>query len=165
MSTEFDETDYSRGQGGAALGARLRRLSERIDREAGAVYAHEGVPFEQRWMGVLNQLVLRGPQSVGELAQVLGISHPSVSQTRRSLQAAGLVAERPDPRDARRRTLHLTPEGAALVTRLKPIWAALIAAAVELNDEADDVVAALDRLEDALARRSLLARAVERLEE
>jgi DNA-binding MarR family transcriptional regulator len=163
MSMEFDETDYSRGQGGAAIGARLRRLSERIDREAGAVYAQLGVPFEQRWMGVLNQLVLRGPQSVGELAQVLGISHPSVSQTRRSLQAAGLVAERPDPRDARRRTLHLTPEGVALVTRLKPIWAALIEAAVELNDEAEDVVAALDRLEDALGRRSLLARAMERL--
>jgi DNA-binding MarR family transcriptional regulator len=150
--------DYSQSQGGAAIGARLRRLSERIDQDANRVYSQLGVTFEQRWMGVLNLLDLRGPMSVNELASGLAISHPSISQTRRSLKAAGLVAERADPNDGRRRTLHLTPKGRALVKKLQPIWSSLAQAAQVLNAEAGNVVAALTRLEEALGRRSLLAR-------
>ncbi|GJG89772.1 hypothetical protein tb265_49530 [Gemmatimonadetes bacterium T265] len=145
------------------MGARLRRLSERIDREAARVYAHAGVRFEQRWMGVLHLLAERGGLSVRDLADALGISHPSVSQTRRSLQEAGLVAERADARDARRRVVHLTDAGTALIDQLRPIWAALVAAAEDVDREAADVITPLNRLDDALARRSLYDRAVEQL--
>ncbi|RYG81768.1 MAG: MarR family transcriptional regulator, partial [Alphaproteobacteria bacterium] len=48
-----DKSDYSRSFGGAALGARLRRASERIDRDGTRVYATRDVRFEQRWYGVL----------------------------------------------------------------------------------------------------------------
>ena len=122
-------------------------------------YSQLGVAFEQRWMGVLNQLNLFGPMSVNELAAALAISHPSVSQTRNSLQLAGLIAERADPDDGRRRILHFTPKGRALVRKLQPVWSALAAAALALNAEAGDTVSALTRLEQALARRSLLDRA------
>ena len=66
--------DYPSHHRGAAIGARLRRLSERIDREANAIYAEMDIEFEQRWFGVLNQLALSGPMSVGELAAVLGVA-------------------------------------------------------------------------------------------
>jgi len=158
-------SDYSRRQGGAALGARLRRLSERIDREATQVYAERGVVFEQRWMGALNLLNRHGPLSVNELATALGISHPSVSQTRSSLRAARLVVERADPDDGRRRTLHLTPKGKAQIETLQPIWSALAHAAEALNTEAGNVVVALTRLEKALDRQSLFDRANSRLAE
>lgn len=141
--------------GGAVIGAVLRRLSDRIDRDAGRVYARLGVTFEQRWMGVLDLLVKRGPMSVNDLARDLRISHPSVSQTRGSLLAAGLVAERPDPADGRRRMLSLTPKGQGLVETLAPVWAALEAAGRSLDAEAGDAVAALTRLEAALDRCSI----------
>ena len=157
--------DYPLASGGGALGARLRRLSERIDRDAGRLYAQADIPFEQRWYGVLNQLVLRGPLSVGELAQLLGITQASVSQTRQSLAAAGLIGWEKDAEDGRRRTLHLTPQGQALVARLAPLWAALITTAAELDAEAAGVTAALDRLDQALDRRSLFDRALARLGE
>jgi DNA-binding MarR family transcriptional regulator len=149
------------GLGGAAIGALLRRLSDRIDRDAGRVYATLGVSFEQRWMGVLDLLARQGPMSVKELADDLKISHPSVSQTRGSLLAAGLVAERPDPTDGRRRTLYLTPEGQALVETLAPTWAALDKVGRALNAEAGDVVSVLIGLEAALDRASILDRAAE----
>ena len=157
--------DYPLASGGGALGARLRRLSERIDRDAGRLYAQAGIPFEQRWYGVLNQLVLNGPMSVGDLAQVLGITQASVSQTRQSLAAAGLIGGAPDAADGRRRTLHLTPGGQALVARLAPLWAVLIATAAELDAEAGHVTTALDRLDQALARSSLHDRAMAKLNE
>lgn len=156
--------DYSRSVGGAALGARLRRLSEGMDGEATRIYATLGLDFEQRWFGVLNQLALKGPATVGELAAALHITHVSVSQTRQSLEAAGIVASASDPADGRRRQLALTDAGRALIERLAPLWAALDAAAVELNAEAGDVVSVLDRLDDALADRPLFDRVMARLD-
>jgi MarR family transcriptional regulator, organic hydroperoxide resistance regulator len=150
--------DYSRSFGGEALGARLRRASERIDRDGTRVYAAHGVKFEQRWYGVLRQLLANGAMSVGEIASVLRITHASVSETVRSLTAAGIVRAEPSAEDARRRDLRLTEDGQALAARLTPLWKAFNAAAGALNDEAGDLVAALDRLDDALDARSMFER-------
>ena len=144
--------------GAAALGARLRRLSERIDRDAARLYAEAGVPFEQRWYGVVRLLAASGPMSVGDIAALLGVSHASVSQVRSGLSAAGLIDWEAVAGNSRHRRLRLTAEGVATAERLAPLWGALAAAAVELNAEADDALAAMQRLEDALARRSLYER-------
>lgn len=154
--------DYTRSLGGAGLGARLRRLSEQIDGDTARVYATLGVQFEQRWFGVLNQLVLNGPATVGELASILGITHVSVSQTRSSLQNAGIVVAEADPTDARRRLLTLTDAGHALVAQLEPLWSTFETVALELTAEAGELIAALDKLEDALARRALYERIMSR---
>lgn len=155
--------DYPRSRGGAAIGARLRRLSERIDGDAGRAYRAQGVVFEQRWFGLLNQLAAAGRLTVGELAERLGITHVSVSQARRSLEEAGLIEATVTPGDARSRSLALTPDGEALVERLTPLWAAFERAALELDAEAGQVVEALDRLEAAIARRSLFDRIADQL--
>jgi|CXWL01.1.fsa_nt_gi DNA-binding MarR family transcriptional regulator len=155
MSSTRSARDYPKSQGGAAIGARLRRLSERLDRDADRIYADLDIVFEQRWYGVLNQLTLLGPLSVGDLAEALGITHAAVSQTRAALAAQGLVLSSDDPNDARRRVLSLSAAGRRLVTRLTPIWNALNEAARELDREAGRVVDALERLERALDRASL----------
>lgn len=152
------QTDYNREAGGAAIGARLRRLSERLDRETAQIYAAHRVHFEQRWFGILNQLVLNGPMTVGEIAAVLRVTHVSVSQARRALASAGLIQALSDEADARRRRLDLTVDGQALVSKLAPLWQALSNSAAELNAEAGDLVCLLDRLEDRLDTRSLFDR-------
>jgi DNA-binding MarR family transcriptional regulator len=154
--------DYTRSVGGAGIGARLRRLSESIDGDIARVYAAWGVEFEQRWFGVLNQLALNGPATVGELASALRITHVSVSQTRNSLEKAGIVVCESDPSDARRRKLVLTDAGLELIDRLRPLWQTLDEVALELTEEAGDLIACLDRLEDALARRAMLTRIMSR---
>lgn len=150
--------DYTAGEGGAAIGGRLRRVSERIDREAGEVYRSLGIAFEQRWYGVLNQLRLGGPMEVGELAAALGISHVAISQVRSALQREGLVISEAVPGDGRRRRLSLSEAGGQLVQQLSPVWSAMNAVAQELNQEAGDIVDRLDKLEAALDRRSLSSR-------
>jgi DNA-binding MarR family transcriptional regulator len=153
--------DYPRSLGGAAIGARLRRLAERIDGDVARIYAEAGLEFEQRWFGVLNQLALNGPATVGELATTLGITHASISQTRSSLEKVGLVQSQTDPDDARRRQLHLTGKGRQLVERLTPLWQMLEQAATQIVAEVDGLIESLDRLDDALSRRSLFERIVE----
>jgi DNA-binding MarR family transcriptional regulator len=150
--------DYVAEMGGAALGARLRRLSAAIDADAARVYAAQGTRFEQRWFGVLNQLAISGPQGVQELAAVLGISHASISETRQSLERAGLIEAAIDKDDARRRVLALSPAGQTLVAQLRPLWDAFDTVARELDAEAGGVTKALAKLEQALARQSLSER-------
>ena len=154
--------DGSKNMSGAAIGARLRRLSEAIDRDATRHYATMGIKFEQRWFGVLNQLALNGPMTVSELAAALRIARASVSQTRQSLEDAGIVVTEAHPSDARQRHLVLTNAGTKLVRRLKPLWQAMDEAALEIDAEAN-AVAALDRLDEALARQSLFDRIAKRL--
>ena len=155
--------DYTRKYGPAAIGARLRRLSESIDEDAGRIYVDLGIDFQQRWVGILEQLHERGAQPVGELAASLGIRHSSVSQTRRSLEEAGLVESQVDPRDGRSRLLRLSASGKELVRRLQPLWKILNATSLELDAEADHVIAALDRLDRALERLPLYDRVRQKL--
>jgi DNA-binding MarR family transcriptional regulator len=155
--------DYTRKYGPAAIGARLRRLSESIDEDAGRIYVDLGIDFQQRWVGILEQLHNRGAQPVGELAASLGIRHSSVSQTRRSLEEAGLVESQVDPQDGRSRLLRLSGSGKELVRRLQPLWKILNATSLELDQEADHVIAALDRLDRALERLSLYDRVRQKL--
>jgi MarR family transcriptional regulator, organic hydroperoxide resistance regulator len=154
MSTE----DFPRSAGSAAIGARLRRLSERIDREADAIYAQHGEGFQQRWFGVVNQLDRRGALTVTQLAQLLKVSHPAVSQVVNALNAANMLVLQTDSDDGRRRLLALSPLGQAAATRMRPLWDALDQLGRALDAEAGGVVAALDRLEDALDRAGLAER-------
>jgi DNA-binding MarR family transcriptional regulator len=155
--------DYTRKYGPAAIGARLRRLSESIDEDAGRIYSELGIVFQQRWVGILEQLDARGAQSVGELAASLGIRHSSVSQTRRSLEDAGLVESDVDPQDGRSRLLRLSVSGRQLVRRLKPLWRILNTMSLELDKESGGVIAALDRLDRALERQPLYDRVKQKL--
>lgn len=159
----MNDPDFPTRAGGGAIGARLRRLSARIDADATRAYAAFGISFEQRWFGVLNQLAINGAMSVTHLASTLGITHVSVSQTRQSLEKAGLISSDRDGRDARRRTLRLTVKGQGFVTRLEPIWQAFEEAARDLDTEAGEVVRALHRLEKSIARKSLYDRIMTRV--
>lgn len=164
MSTMNDKSasnphhDAVQRYGATAIGGRLRRLSERIDQDCARIYADLGVRFEQRWFGVLAQLANGGPQSVGTLATSLGITHASVSQTKRSLQEAELVDTSPDRADARSVILRLSPSGKRLFERLSPVWKLLDEVSTELNDEASQALKAFDLLDQALNRMSLYER-------
>lgn len=156
--------DFSRMAGGAALGARLRRLSERIDRDATQVYAALGIAFEQRWYGPLLHISRSGPLSVSDIASWLRITHVSVSQAVAALDRHGLITSTANPADGRSRLLTLTPAGRDLVDRLTPLWRAFDAAATELDTEAGGAAAILSRLDDALDSRSLFDRIMARYE-
>ena len=150
--------EYSREARCTAIGARLRRLSDQIDRDCGKAYALKGVTFEQRWFGVLRQLELNGPLSVGNLATLLGITHVSVIQTCQSMKRAGLISSTSVSHDARVRNIRLTRKAQALIAELAPLWTKISQEGDKLNQEAGDVIALLDRLDEALKQRSLLDR-------
>jgi DNA-binding transcriptional ArsR family regulator len=81
----------------------------------------------------------RGPSSVGELAAVLPVSRPAVSQHLRVLREAGLVTDR---RNGTRRIYRIEPSGLAeLRDYIESFWddaLAAFAAAAEAESRKED---------------------------
>ena len=155
--------DFVAGKGATALGGRLRRLSELIDAQTALVYREYGVEFEQRWFGVLNQIILLQPVSVSQIAAALKITHVSVSQSVKSLKKAGFVIAETDAADSRRTLLSLSKEGQQFSARLAPVWQVLEDVAAEIDREAGGAVTVLEGLERALERESIKDRVLVKL--
>jgi len=146
-----------------AIGKRLRQLSQMTDRDANRLYELQGVEFEQRWFGVMNELVLNGPLSVRELSENLKITHASVSETRKSLEEKGMISASPDQNDGRIRILRLTGKGEEFISSMEPAFRALEEVCFELNQEVENLMSTLNHLHHALERKSLFERAKEKL--
>ena len=151
--------DYVTEKGAAAFGTRLRRISERLDRDVRELYRLHGHDFEPSWFPVFVALAEEGPMSVGDLAERMRISHAAVSQIRGKLTRARLVVARADVADHRRQLLQLTARGRALAERLAPLWAAIARTTDAIcRAHAPRLLQELDALETALDESSLLER-------
>lgn len=152
-------TDFIRQKGSAAFGTRLRRLSERLDREIEAIYRVHDAQFQPRWFPVVTALAENGEASVGELAAAIGITHAAISQVRGELLVAGLVRVTADKADKRRQLLALSAKGRRYVEELSPLWSAVAAATdVLLASAAPNLLVSLNRIEAALDSEPMAAR-------
>lgn len=142
--------------GGLLMGSRLKRLSEALYAGVDEVYREHRVELSSRCFPILFLLRDNGPLAITDLAGRLGQSHPAVSQMSRKLLAEGLVAEREDPADERRRLLALSRKGRALMDRMGPVWKAVERAMDELAGPAFH--AAVQQGEDALEMRGFAQR-------
>jgi DNA-binding MarR family transcriptional regulator len=151
--------DLIRQKGSAAFGTRLRRLSERLDREVEAIYRAQGVVFQPRWFPVVTLLAEQNEASVGELAAAIGITHAAISQVRGELLDARLIRVKPDAGDKRRQLLTLSAKGWRYAEELAPLWSA-IACATErmLAETAPDLLVSLGRIETALEAEPMIRR-------
>jgi DNA-binding MarR family transcriptional regulator len=97
----------------------IQRLSRRIRNNRG----DETLGDSQ--MGVLFRLEKSGPSSPSQLAEGERVSPPSMNRTLNGLEERGLVRRSPAELDARKVTVTLTDEGAALIRetrRLRTAW-------------------------------------------
>jgi DNA-binding MarR family transcriptional regulator len=108
---------------GAAVGdEELRILLQRVARRIRNNLA-DGTMSDTK-MGVLSRLEA-GPASPSQLAERERVTPPSMNRTVNTLEAAGLVSRQPDPDDARKVIVTITPAGLALIRetrRLRTAW-------------------------------------------
>jgi GNAT superfamily N-acetyltransferase len=150
--------------GGLLLGSRLKRVSEALYAGVDAVYAANGIDLPSRAVPILLLLRDSGPLAITELGRELGQSHAAVSQLSRTLLEHGVVKERSDPADERRRLLTLSSSGQALLARMETIWQAVVAAVDELSAATGvDFLGALTAFDQALEQRGFAERVGDRL--
>jgi DNA-binding MarR family transcriptional regulator len=95
------------------LASRLRLVFARVGRIL-RQQAASGLTLSQQ--SALASVVLRGPLTLGELAQIERVAPPSVTRIVAKLEADGLVERRPDPDDRR---VHRVVATAAGIERLE----------------------------------------------
>ncbi len=96
-----------------AVGIRHRAL-------AGALLAPLGLHPGQEVL--LLELDEQGPRTQGQLAAASRCEPPTITNSVRKLEAAGLVLRRPSPTDGRVTIVELSDRGQALLSRLKAVW-------------------------------------------
>lgn len=151
--------DFFEQLGPAALGSRLRRLSEQLTGQAAEVYALYGIAFEPRWFPVFYTVAAQPGQHVGEIAERIGHTHAAVSQVVKELAKHELVNVQRTEADLRRSVVTLAEKGAEL-------WPALEQQAADVRQATEELLAhtrhnfwlAIGEMEYALSRTSLVSR-------
>ena len=143
------------------LGSRLKRLAERMQGGASRFVGSLGMEVQPTHMGLLAALDRRA-MTVGQLVDAVGTSQPGVTRGVGQLVAMGLV-ESARGADQRQKRLRLTPQGAALMVRVKmQVWPQLEQAVKQITDGLEggflDQIAAIEK---ALAEKPLELRAAE----
>jgi DNA-binding MarR family transcriptional regulator len=145
--------------GGLALASRLKRLAERLGRDVSRVYDEHEIEFHARWFPLMYLLRDTPRLAVTEIAEKLGMTHPSVNQIAGQMTRHGLLKISGDASDGRRRLLSLSPKGRTIVKRLQPVWETIRKANEDLLAEAGGgFLKQLRSLEQALDRREMYDR-------
>ena len=149
----YDAIIIGAGQSGPAIGTTLAKDGARVvivegDRLGGTCLNYGCMPTKSlRASARVAHLARRGAARQVELAEVLGVSPASLSDSVASLLRKGLVERRPEPADRRARRVVLTEAGRTRIEALPEAPVALVAALAALAPaEAGAVLRALTRI-------------------
>ncbi|MGE0180092.1 MAG: MarR family winged helix-turn-helix transcriptional regulator [Sphingomonas sp.] len=160
----MEDDDFLKSLGLPYLGSRLLRVSELAREGSGTALQRAGYEGSTRSVSTITLLRRRGPMGVTEIAYRLKLSHPLIIKIVKDLNDAGLVEDRTDPNDNRRRPIALTPKGekqaqlaAHIADAVGDVYGSIFAEA------GIDLFRAVEAFEAAVARRSIADRLSERL--
>ena len=141
----------------------FRVLSD-MDDEIARVYADNGIEdLKPSWVLEIVRLHTRGPMTIAELARSVGRTHSALSQKVTAMRAAGWL-ETTTGRDARSKTVTLTPKAERVAALLAAEWRATEAAITDLEAELPyPLTQVAEDIRAALARRSFHDRITEKL--
>jgi DNA-binding MarR family transcriptional regulator len=144
--------------GSLALATRLKNLSDRLAKDVAQIYKESDFDFEPRWFAVFYSLKDGNELAVMELSSMLQQSHPAVNQVANVLVKKGLVVERKDKLDQRKRLLKLSKKGLQLAADMEPLWAKIKEANDQLLKQSKNILASLEAVENALDKKSIKER-------
>lgn len=96
-----------------------RRAARTITRAFDGMLRPHGVRATQ--FSLLALLALKGPQSIGDLAEALGAERTTLTRNIARIEEQSLVSSRPGE-DPRARIVSITPKGRKLLTKAFPAW-------------------------------------------
>jgi DNA-binding MarR family transcriptional regulator len=135
-----------------AFNEALRAIGIRHRALAGALLAPLGLHPGQE---VLLLELARGPRSQAQLAAASGCEPPTITNSIRKLEAAGLVVRRPSASDGRVTIVELSEHGHAVLPGLKAAWLQLAEQSVALcSTPLDELARAVTDLARSLNDRA-----------
>lgn len=140
------------------LGTQLRHLIDLLDGDVAQQYQDLGLDYRPRYTPIMRALKTLGTASVGQIAELAGITQPAATQTVNLMKQDGLVTVAPGA-DGRQRLVSLSAHGRELLPALEACWSATSAAADSLDAQlAMPLSRILNEAISALGEKSFHAR-------
>jgi DNA-binding MarR family transcriptional regulator len=117
------------------LGTQLRHLIELLDGAVQQAYVDAGLDYRPRYTPVMRVFAQQQSATIGQLAELAGITQPAVTQTVALMKKEGLLLVGASDEDGRQRVVRLSGQGEALLPRLQACWLATKNAADSLDAE------------------------------
>lgn len=137
------------------LGTQLRHLIELLDGAVLQAYVDAGLDYRPRYTPVMRILAQQRSATIGQLAELAGITQPAATQTVALMKKEGLLLVDAGGDDGRQRLVRLSRQGEELLPRLQACWQATSRAADKLDAElAFPLSACLAQAIAALEQRS-----------
>jgi DNA-binding MarR family transcriptional regulator len=126
------------------------RLRLAVTRTARRLRQQAGTELTPSLAAALATVETRGPLTPSELAEIEAVKRPTATKLVTRLAAAGLVERAGDPTDGRISLVSITPEGSALLAKMRKRKNAYLAS--RLRTLPPDDIAALERATEVLER-------------
>lgn len=147
--------------GKMAIGSRLRLLTDKITEDAAEIYKLYDVDLQPKWFPVFHALSQK-ENTITEIAQLIGHSHPSVSKIVAEMSKKGIVSEKKDKADKRRNVVSLSRKGREIAEKIREQLADVNSAIEDiLANTRNDLWKAIGEWEFVLEQKSLLRRVQE----
>jgi DNA-binding MarR family transcriptional regulator len=117
------------------LGTQLRHLIELLDGAVQQSYVDAELDYRPRYTPVMRALAQQQSATIGQLAELAGITQPAATQTVALMKKEGLVQVAASGEDGRQRLVRLSRKGEAMLPRLQACWQATKRAADSLDAE------------------------------
>jgi DNA-binding MarR family transcriptional regulator len=126
------------------------RLRLAVTRTARRLRQQDGTDLTPSLSAALATVECRGPLTPSELAEIEGVKRPTATRLVAKLAASDLVDRAGDPTDGRSLLVSISPEGSALLSKMRKRKNAYLAS--RLRDLSPDDIAALERAAHVLER-------------
>ncbi len=156
--------DFIKSLGSKAIATRFQRLGDKLHQDITQVCKTKNIDFDPSWFLVLTVIKEQKQCAVGELAKLLGVTHPTINHLSKEIIKRGYISSLQDKADKRRRLLSLTPAGEELMTVVVPLLHDIYAVADDVIEESGhDVLATVKAFETTIEHKSYYHRILEKM--
>lgn len=155
--------DFLPELGQDAVVVRLKRVSDVMMHDGRRLYRDLGMDIEPNWFVVFKLLKKYKRLSVTEIAEAIGLSHPSVISIVNKMQAAGYLREAKSSDDGRMRILSLSAKAKRRLPEFERVWVAGTAGFKRMMKD-KDILGMLDELEARLSEKGFRQRTLDELD-
>ncbi len=156
--------DIIKELGEIAIGSRLKRISDKINREISGIFRNRNIDIKPSWLPLILFLEESESATVREIAAVMNFTHPAVIHLLKQMEKKELIETYPDEIDKRKRIVKLNENGKKVLNSAAFLIDEIKAALNEIfNATGYDYMLITDLLERELNERTLHIRTEERI--
>lgn len=154
--------DFTQELGCLGFTMRLKRISDALMHDGKKMYKQLGLDIEPNWYVVFRLLKLEKELSVTEIADRIGLAHPSVITLTNKMIKGGYLISNQCEEDSRKRLLTLSDKAIAKLPEFEKIWAAGEAGVIEAVC-GTEIMSALSLIEERFGEKGFRERTLEKL--